>query len=413
MALKVTKSRTIVLPLTESIYSDFMQDNNYAHALIQASYAQHPGLFPSEMSGGYKLNGRTSVSKKLGYALRRIRIAGVSYQLRPSFVLPYMRAKTSEVEDALFLLRFGVPFWALAQVFGRYPMFWYRCFICLSNFSIVGTTVYAPECLPEDLLADEFHTRTKGQKTYIATTISQGCFLGLEATSAADAPALTDAYGIFKAEALNLKPDYQPHSVNTDGWQATQKAWKTLFSLIAVVECFLHAFIKIRDRATKKLQASFNLAADKVWEIYRAESKSHMAQRIRRLAQWAKENLKDSPMKENILKLCKKRKRWLAHFDFPAAYRTSSQLDRLMRAMERHAINSQMFHANLKSTTKNFRAFALLYNFSPSSPTVCKKCPQLQSPAARLNEKVLHQNWLQNLLLAASLKGYRQQQNPV
>ena len=82
-------------------------------------------------------------------------------------------------------------------------------------------------------------------------------------------------------------------------------------------------------------------------------------------------------------------------------------LDRLMRAMKRHARNSQMFHANIEMTTKNFRAFALLYNFSPSSPRVWKDKEALQSPAARLNGGVYHKDWLHNLLIAASLGGYR------
>ena len=30
-------------------------------------------------------------------------------------------------------------------------------------------------------------------------------------------------------------------------------------------------------------------------------------------------------------------------------------LDRTMKIMERHSINSQMFHSNLSSTSKNFR----------------------------------------------------------
>ena len=399
--------------MEESDYKTFVEDNEVAHKIIKSTYAKHPELFPKSMATGYKLNGRTDRSKKLGYRLRRINILGISYQIRPSFILPYMRATTSQVKHPLFLLRFGVPFWALAFVFGRNHMFWYRCFLCLARFSVLGTTVYRPDKLPEHLLADEFHTRVQGEKAYIATTISQGCFLGVQACEAANEASLTQAYQVFKDEALNLRPHYQPRTVNTDGWWATQNAWRALFKGIFIIECFLHAFIKVRDRATKKLQDSFRLAADKVWDIYRSESKRQMGQRIRRLAEWVANTLSDSPMKENLIKLCKKKRRWLAHLDFPEAYRTSSQLDRIMRAMERHAINSQMFHATIQSTSMNFRAFALLYNFSPSCPAVVQRNPELISPAARLNGFCFHKDWLQNLLTAASLGGFRQQQNPL
>jgi len=39
--------------------------------------------------------------------------------IAPSFVMPYMTGYTDEVADALFLREFGVPDWALTQVFGR------------------------------------------------------------------------------------------------------------------------------------------------------------------------------------------------------------------------------------------------------------------------------------------------------
>jgi hypothetical protein len=48
-----------------------------------------------------------------------------------------------------------------------------------------------------------------------------------------------------------------PETVNTDGWQATQGAWKALFTPITVILCFLQACLNIRDRATKTLGAAF------------------------------------------------------------------------------------------------------------------------------------------------------------
>ncbi len=116
-------------------------------------------------------------------------------------------------------------------------------------------------------------------------------------------------------------------------WWATQNAWKALFSSIFIIECFLHAFLKIRDRATKKLEGYFQQAADKVWEIYRATGKGSMSQRIGRLTSWTKNSLPACPMRENLLKLCGKKRPWMVHLDFPSAYRSSNQLDRVMKAM--------------------------------------------------------------------------------
>ena len=95
------------------------------------------------------------MSAKQQIPIRRILLKDDSaYSIRPSFLMPYMTARTADVEGPLFLRKFGVPFWALARVFGGDPMSWYRMECGLGRFSVVGTTVRTAT-LPEHLLADE------------------------------------------------------------------------------------------------------------------------------------------------------------------------------------------------------------------------------------------------------------------
>lgn len=415
MALKDKQksNRTIVLKFTQAAYTRFLREPVWARQVIDRTSKAHPTLFPGAMAQGYKLNGTTRRSKKLRLKMRKLRIGERYYQIRPSFVLPYMRGVVAEVEKPLFLLRFGVPFWALAVVFGRNAMYWYRLYVSLAAFSVVGTTVYRPHRLPMDVVADEHHIRGQGQKVYVATTVGAGCILGVEAVAQADAQTLQVGYAVFQDEARALAPAYTPKTVNTDGWAATQNAWRALFPKSFLIECFLHAFLKVRERALKCLQAVYTPAANHLWHCYRATTKRQMAQRVRRLAEWTTAHVPDSPMKEHLIKFCEKKQRWLAHLDFPHAHRTSSMLDRLMKLMERHAMHAQMFHSSLAQTTNNFRAFALLSNFTPSSPGIVARSPTLVSPAARLNGFVYHHHWLQNLLIAASLGGYRQHLKPL
>ena len=409
MTPKDTTNRTITLPIPEHIYDKFMANNELAHEMLAKFYENMPELFPVNLSLGYKLNGKTRPSKKIvGFRMRKIEVRGVNYRLRPSFMFPYCREKVDFVSKGLFLLKFGVPFWALAFVFGYNATWWYRIYIFLSHYDIVGTTVYASKDLPEHLVADEHHIKVKGEKKYVATTVGASCFLGMEVCDGASEVDLTQGYSIFKTECGLLKSDYEPLSVNTDGWLATQKAWQNLFTSINVIECFLHAYLKIRDRATKKLKTVFRQVGDKVWNIYQAETKRQVAQRIRRLKEWTIENVQNCAMKENVLKLCDKKDKWLKHIDNPMVQRTSNMLDRLMRAMKKHKINSQMFHSTTKATTKNFRAFALIYNFTPSVPVVWKENSTLKSPAARLNNKIYADNWLENLILSANRHFFRQ-----
>jgi len=207
MALKIKKNRTIVLPLDEKTYNLFVNDLDTAHEIVQSYYSFSPAFFPKKMSEGYMFNGKTRISKKLGIQMRKIKIDGISYRIRPDFLLPYNRLLTEQVSNALFLKRFGVPFWALAFVFGRNAMWWYRLYVSFSQYNLLSTTLYQA-AIPKDLLADEHHVKIRGEKAYVATTVGQDCFLGMAVCDGADENSLYDAYGEFKEEALSLSADY-------------------------------------------------------------------------------------------------------------------------------------------------------------------------------------------------------------
>lgn len=222
-------------------------------------------------------------------------------------MMPYMTAPVAEVEKAGLLMRFHVPCWALAYVFGRDAMYWYRLQQGLGRFSVVGTTVKAPEHLPPDRVAEEKHSRLAGEKLSIAMTAGAGCIRGAAVSDSAAEAALKKASGVFAEEARALAPDYAPQTVNPDGWAATQGAWKGLFPSITIILCFLHAFLKIRERATKALAECFAPVSKKLWQAYRAPPKARFAQRLRRLREGAQATRPESPMKHPTLDLCEKR----------------------------------------------------------------------------------------------------------
>ncbi len=401
-------SRTIVLEISQVNYESFLHDTILSRDIIDKQVISYPELFPSDIkTKGYIFNGLTRESEKMHLRMRKIKIGAITYQIQPSFILPYMRGLTETAEKALFLLRFSIPFWALAYVFGKNHMYWYRLFLFFGLYSLVGKKIKKATHLPDHILADEEHIYVKGSREYIATTVAKGCILGAEVCKSASEESLTKAYNVYKEESQNVNPEYQPKTVNTDGWAATKKAWKSLFSKITIIQCFLHAFIKVRDRALKKLNDSFREISEKVWDCYNAETKGSFSQRIRRMKQWATDNVPESIMKEKLLDLCKKSKLWSKYYDFPDAYRTSNALDRLMRFMDRHIFSHQSFHSTSEKATLNMRAYALIHNFSPSNPQTINKYEGKASPAERLNEFKYHENWLHNLLISASLGGYR------
>jgi hypothetical protein len=238
-----------------------------------------------------------------------------------------MTGSTDEVQGPLFLRAFGVPFGALARVFGKDPMYWYRLEVSLGRNSVVGTTIRQGD-LPEHLLADEHHQTRDGEKNYVATTVGGGCCLGAALAQTAGNEDLQAAYAVFEREAKDVQPDYRPQTVSVDGWAATHHAWRTLFPLVVLLRCFLHGWLNIRSRG--KLNETFAALSEKVWHAYHAPSRKSFGQRIRRLWEWSRRNVKAAWVLEQVKKLCGRSKEYGVAYDHPGGHRTSNMLDRVI-----------------------------------------------------------------------------------
>jgi hypothetical protein len=109
-------------------------------------------LFPEAISVGYSFHDKYQ-SRKLKLTLRRIKLKQSEevFTIRLSFALPYCVARTDDVEKALYLRLWGVPFTTLAHVFGRNEMFWYRAWIALGHANLVGATAKSEAAMPMKL----------------------------------------------------------------------------------------------------------------------------------------------------------------------------------------------------------------------------------------------------------------------
>jgi hypothetical protein len=401
-------STRLCIPIERAEYDRILGDPVAFRAYLDKQITDHPELFPAAIQQGYQLHGILPPSKKLpGLRLRRIKLTAPEavYSVAPSFVMPYMTGYTETVENALFLRRFGVPFWGLTHVFGHDDQYWERLELRLGHNSLVGTTVKQADHLPSDVLADEKHTWLNDQKVYAATTVGHDCVLGASMALSADADHLQEAYGHFKAEAQNMQADYQPTTVNTDGWQGTRNAWQALFPNITSILCFLHGFLTIRDRC-KRLKAHFQMICTRVWDCYHAATVTLFLTKISELKTWATQTLEAGPGLEAILKLCDRAPAYAQAYEYPSAYRTSNMLDRQMDRMDRCFYSAKYFHGHLMTAEYGVRSWALLHNFLPYCPRA-GSAATYQSPAHKLNGFVYHDNWLQNLLVSASMGGFR------
>lgn len=397
---------------------------------IEELVARHPELFPPAISGGFHLTGKLPESKKLpGIRLRQLRLkaGGPVYTLRPSFVLPYMTGRltpnadsehppgapaaasqrsnsgrTADIENGLLLLSYNVPIFLVSNVCGGGDMFWERLLQRLGRNSLVGTTVRDPQRLPQHLAADEHHLPWCHEQGYAATTVGSDCILGLALTSMADDAHLQQAYGVFQQEARNVDPDYSPRTVNTDGWAATKKAFRTLFQTVAVILCFLHGFLKIRDRCRK----SHDLH-QRVWEVYRADTAAEFQTRMQNLWDWCGQTRQPPPVMATVQKLYNRAEEYAVSYAHSGCHRTSNAVDRPMNALYRHVYAGRGLHGHQNSSELRLRGWALLYNFRPYARRGRLRRDHA-SRAHKLNARRYSNNWVENLLISASRGGRKE-----
>ena len=364
----------------------------------------HPELFPQALAQGYWFHDRYPVRKQQ-CVVRRIKLkaTGAVFTLRPSFLLPYGIGRTEEVEKALFLRQWGVPFDVLAYVFGRNAMFWYRAWLSFGRPNLVGTTVKHVPTMPRDLVADEKITWLAGSEVVVPTTVGGGCVLGISLSEQSDSKSLQEAYGEFVTEARVVFPTYRVRSVCTDGFQATRDAWRQLVPQLILVLCFLHSILKLTERCRGTLR---HQVLDRAWTVYQAVTKAQFAQRLRRLAEWARSSL-DGSLAQMVEKMARHRDDFTPAYDCPQAARTTNAVDRVHNHLDRTLYAMQYCHGHQASARLAVRAWALQWNFHPYSPRLRQAQPARSSPFADLNGFHYHSNWLQNLLVASSMGGLR------
>jgi hypothetical protein len=389
---------------SEEQYGKCAENHHQFRKYLDGQIKAHPELFPKAISAGYSFHDQYQ-SRKLKLTLRRIKLkqGGKVFSIRPSFVLPYCVARTDEVDKALYLRLWGVPFAALAHVFGRNAMFWYRAWIALGRANLVGATVKSEAAMPRHLIVDEKITWVNGQEVSAPTTAGGGCFLGITISEQDNTEGLQAAYGEFAQEAKVVFPDYRPNSVCTDGWAATRETWRSLFPQVTLVLCYLHSVIKIAARCTGELRQE---VLTQVWHVYHAETKSKFSQRLRRLEQWSSKRLSGG-VAEMVKKLCRRRDEFTPAYDCPQAARTSNGVDRLLNHLDRLLYAACYGHSTPGSSRLAVRAVALQWNFHPYGRRLREAETERVSPFHDLNGFIYHANWLHNLLIASSMGGLR------
>lgn len=406
MTVSIRGDKSICFPVSsEEQYRQLITDNSNFRAYLSQLYAQYPEIFPAAMGKGFCFHDWV-VSSKQQLPMRRIKLKDNSevYQLRPDFIMPYMVAKTDEIDKPMYLRQFGVPFEALAYVFGRNAMYWYRIYLSLGRASIVGTTIKNHQKLPQHLVVDEKHSWLGKNRVYLPTTVAKGCFLGVSLTESASAEALTTGYGEFQTEVGLLDPYYAPITVNTDAWEGTQQAWRNLFPTVTLVLCFLHEVLKVQKGSPTYRNLRKKLKT-KLWKAYKSTTASEFLKGLRLAFIWSKKHIRRKRTLQKMRQLCRRAAQFTIAYQFPQAHRTSNMVDRLMNHQDRLLYTMQYFHGDKESARLYLRSMALIWNFHPYGARTRSKYSKRISPFIDLNGFSYHHNWLHNLLIASSMNG--------
>ena len=116
---------------------------------------------------------------------------------------------------------------------------------------------------------------------------------------------------------------------------------------------------------------------------------------------------------EQVEKLCGRSKEYAEAYRHPGGHRTSNMLDRVMRGMNRYFDRGQHLHGSAGGVSSCTAGRGrCCTNFRPWHPATARANDGWRSPAERLNRHRYHDDWLQNLLISASLGGYRSTPRP-
>jgi len=403
-SLSTRGSQTLILPFAD--YAKVVSDPIKFRSHLDACYQQYPEVFPGGFDQGYRLHDIRGSKKHPGYKIRRISLrVGGCYSILPSEMMLYLSGSSDYISKGLLLRRYAVPYEVIAEVIGRHAGFWERAEQQLGRVSIVGS-LYKTKPISEHLVADEKVTSINGKEAVVAMTAADECVLGASLSLTTDTQGLSQAYGIFKAEALCLQADYKAKTVTLDGWKASHQAWKYLFSSISIVLCFLHEVIKVRNVTKKKPQLFYQIA-ELLWNVYRATHAEQFTEGLATTLQWAETHLNEhAKVMAKLVALAAKQEALLVSYQHQKCYRTSNQVDRPMNYLDRFLYQIRYFHGNLATAQLKVRAWAMIYNFAPFCERT-RKNKKVKHRFEQLNGFCYHENWLQNLNIAASMNGYR------
>ena len=167
--------------------------------------------------------------------------------------------------------------------------------------------------------------------------------------------------------------------------------------------CCGHGFLQLRHRCRTALAWP-----PPVWEGSRAATATALPARLPALRAGAASPPWPAAVRDVLATWWNRASAEARASDHPGGRRTSHRVDRLTHRLSRVLSAPRGLHGHQRASDRRLRGWARRLHFCPYAPRAGKP-RAYQSPAHRLNHQRYHDNWLQNLLLSASLGSLRHQ----
>ena len=143
---------------------------------------------------------------------------------------------------------------------------------------------------------------------------------------------------------------------------------------------------------------------ERIWDVYHSTNIRMFDCRMKAFRKWFESNQWSQSISKMTAKLWNRASQYRQAFQHDGCYRTSNQVDRLMNRMTRLMYSGRGLHGNHTASECRLRGWALMVNFVPYAHRSHVN-REHRCPAHQLSNKCYSNNWLENLLVSASMNG--------
>lgn len=372
------QNRTIVVDFqTESLYEQVCQDGKKFIERI-VTFIVSAGLHLCHRQGCCEEKGLTRHSHYHRVRLNNLVIwrvecmeCGAVFTVLPHFVLRYSSLPPEVAKKALLATHGGLSLENCHLLLAVSVMCIFRLVCALGKGGIVLPLAKCGLKLPAYFVADEKHSYCLTSKVYLPTIVVGRVIWHMGYTQTKNAGDFAHSYGIFKQQAEEIAPDYEPKAALTDGFESTRKSLLTIFPKIKLGNCLMHATKKVPSKLQQTATQTRQSLAGQFYRIFSQVPKLtlipvfEVGQRLRHFVERVKKLTGDQNAERIKQWIDEKKQGWYTLLQDKKIPKTSTCLDQAHNYLDRKLFDMKGFHHPSGNQREFISGLALLYNIVP------------------------------------------------